>query len=104
MPPTSDEQIKFLVSVQRLLDEGLLVATSKFALLLSLADLSIELGDDSGAGCRRTLVRNDAFRYNAEPMKDLPVYLGLGMVLVIGLGLFMLGARNLWRSCSLPAT
>ena len=28
-------------------------------------------------------------------MKDFPVYLGLGLVLAIGLGLFMLGARNL---------
>lgn len=47
---------------------------------------------------QRTLERNDAVRYNAEPMKDFPVYLGLGLVLVIGLGLFMLGARNLRRA------
>src|SRR5215472_12573146 len=31
-------------------------------------------------------------------MKDFPVYLGLGLVLAIGLGLFMLGARNLGRA------
>jgi hypothetical protein len=31
-----------------LLDEGLFVASYKFALLLALADLSIEAGDDSG--------------------------------------------------------
>lgn len=49
MPPTSDEQIRFLVNHQRLLDEGLFVASYKFALLLSLADLSVEKGDDSGA-------------------------------------------------------
>jgi hypothetical protein len=49
VPPTSDEQIRFLVNLQRLLDEGLFVASYKFALLLSLADLSIEKGDDSGA-------------------------------------------------------
>jgi hypothetical protein len=42
MPPTSDEQIRFLVNLQRLLDEGLFVASYKFALLLSLADLSVE--------------------------------------------------------------
>jgi len=48
MPPTSDEQIRFLVNLQRLLDEGLFVASYKFALLLSLADLSVECGDDSG--------------------------------------------------------
>jgi len=30
--PTSDEQIRFLVSLQRLFDEGLFVASYKFAL------------------------------------------------------------------------
>jgi 5-methylcytosine-specific restriction endonuclease McrA len=49
MPPTSDEQIRFLANLQRLLDEGSFVASYKFALLLALADLSIEHGDDSGA-------------------------------------------------------
>jgi len=49
MQPSSDEQIKFLVNLRRLLDEGLFVALYKFALLLALADLSIEQGDDSGA-------------------------------------------------------
>ena len=49
MRPTSDEQVRFLVQVQRLLDEGQFVASYKFALLLALADLSIEHGDDSGA-------------------------------------------------------
>lgn len=48
VPPSSDEQVRFLVNVQRLLDEGLFVATYKDALLLSLADLCIERGDDSG--------------------------------------------------------
>lgn len=49
MAPTSDDQIRFLVNLQRLLDEGSFVASYKFALLLALADLSIEHGDDSGA-------------------------------------------------------
>ena len=49
MQPTADEQIAFLVKLQRLLDEGLFVASYKFALLLALADLSVENGDDSGA-------------------------------------------------------
>lgn len=49
MPPTSDGQIQFMVDIQRLLDEGLFTASYKFALLLALADLSIERGDDSGA-------------------------------------------------------
>src|SRR6516225_1319522 len=49
MRPTPEEQIQFLVNLQRLLDEGLFVASYKFALLLALADLSVENGDDSGA-------------------------------------------------------
>jgi hypothetical protein len=40
MAPTSDEQIQFMVHIQRLLDEGLFTASYKFALLLALADLS----------------------------------------------------------------
>ena len=52
--PTSDEQIQFLVSLQRLLDEGQFVASYKFALLLSLADLCVEMGDDSGAALTLT--------------------------------------------------
>src|SRR5688500_5099541 len=52
MQPSSDEQIRFLVNIQRLLDEGSFVATYKYALLLSLADLSIEKGGDSGLPLR----------------------------------------------------
>jgi hypothetical protein len=46
--PSSDEQVKFLLRVQRLLAEGSFVATYKHALLLSIADICIEKGDDSG--------------------------------------------------------
>jgi 5-methylcytosine-specific restriction endonuclease McrA len=49
MCPTSEEQIQFLVNLQRLLNELLFVASYKFALLLALADLSVENGDDSAA-------------------------------------------------------
>lgn len=49
MLPTTDEQIAFLVKLQRLLAEGVFVASYKFALLLALADLSVEKGDDTGA-------------------------------------------------------
>jgi hypothetical protein len=48
VPPSAEEQVRFLVKVQRLLEEGQFVASYKFALLLALADLSIEVGDDSG--------------------------------------------------------
>jgi HNH endonuclease len=49
MQPAANEQIRFLVNLQRLLEEGLFVASYKFALLLALADLSVESGDDTGA-------------------------------------------------------
>jgi HNH endonuclease len=49
MAPSAEEQVQFLLRVQRLLGEGLFTATYKYALLMALADLSIELGDDSGA-------------------------------------------------------
>jgi 5-methylcytosine-specific restriction endonuclease McrA len=49
MPPSPEQQIKFLVNIQRLLAEGLFVASYKYALLLSLADISVEKGNDSGA-------------------------------------------------------
>ena len=49
MPPSPDDQIRFLVNLQRLLDEGLFVASYKVALLLSLTDLAIEKGDNSGS-------------------------------------------------------
>lgn len=47
-PPTPEDQVKFLTNLQRLLAEGQFVATYKYALLLALADISIEAGDDSG--------------------------------------------------------
>lgn len=42
--PTPDRQIEFLTNFQRLLSEGLFVATCKYALLMALADLCIEHG------------------------------------------------------------
>jgi len=46
--PTAEEQILFLQHLQLLFDEGEFQATYKFALLLSLAELAVERGDDSG--------------------------------------------------------
>ena len=48
-PPSPEEQIVFIRSFQRLLDEGGFVATYKFALLYAIADLCVLRGDDSGA-------------------------------------------------------
>jgi hypothetical protein len=52
MPPEPEAQIRFLVNLQRLLGEGQFVATYKYALLLALADISVEEGDDSGSTLR----------------------------------------------------
>ena len=50
--PTPEEQVKFLRNIQRLLSEGLFVASYKFALVHALADLSVLKGEDSGAPVR----------------------------------------------------
>ncbi|MBP7146523.1 MAG: HNH endonuclease [Acidobacteria bacterium] len=47
--PTAEQHLRFLANLQRLLDEGAFVATYKFALLMALADLAVERGDDSNA-------------------------------------------------------
>jgi hypothetical protein len=44
MPQGPDDQVRFLANLQRMLDEGLFVASYKFALLFSLADLLVENG------------------------------------------------------------
>ena len=46
--PSPREQIEFLQKLQRLLDEGVFVASYKYALLHAIADLCITRGDDSG--------------------------------------------------------
>jgi len=48
-PPDDRAQLEFLQYIQRVFDEGEFVATYKFALLVALAELSIERGDDTGA-------------------------------------------------------
>jgi 5-methylcytosine-specific restriction endonuclease McrA len=45
--PEPEAQVQFLFKIQRLLSEGGFVATYKYALLLSLAELAVERGDDS---------------------------------------------------------
>jgi len=49
MVPSPEDQVQFLLKIQRLLGEGLFSATYKYALLMAMADLSVELGSDSGA-------------------------------------------------------
>ncbi len=47
--PSDRAQVEFLTHLQRVLTEGGFVASYKFALLLALADVAVEMGDDSGA-------------------------------------------------------
>lgn len=47
--PNAERQLQFLTNLQRLLAEGQFVATYKYALLLALADIAVESGDDSGS-------------------------------------------------------
>ena len=47
--PSPEQQVDFLRKVQRLLSEGIFVASYKFALLRALADLAVLKGDDSDA-------------------------------------------------------
>ena len=47
--PTAEAQLSFLAKLQRLFSEGDFTATYKFALLIALADLAVELGTDDGA-------------------------------------------------------
>lgn len=48
VPPSAEEQLKFMRWMQRLFTEGEFTATYKYALIMALAELSIEYGDDSG--------------------------------------------------------
>lgn len=50
--PTAEAQIEFLQNIQRLFNEGEFQATYKFALLLTLAELAVEHGDDTGSETR----------------------------------------------------
>lgn len=47
-PPSAEAQLAFLGKLQRLFAEGDFTATYKFALLVALADLAVELGADDG--------------------------------------------------------
>lgn len=47
-PPSAERQLLFLSKLQRLFTESDFTATYKFALLISFADLAVELGADDG--------------------------------------------------------
>ena len=47
--PAPEQEVRFLVNLQRLLSEGQFVSTYKYALLMALADIAVENGGDSEA-------------------------------------------------------
>lgn len=46
--PTAEQQLEFLQRIQRLFEDGNFSATYKYALLMALAELAVELGADDG--------------------------------------------------------
>ena len=63
-PPSAEAQLAFLARLQRVFSEGDFTATYKFALLVALADLSVELGSDDGSHLRIS-IRQIAKRFVA---------------------------------------
>ena len=70
--PTPESQILFLTNLQRLLSEGSFVATYKYALLMALADLCIEIGrdDDSGFVIDSALIAEKFVQYYWRQLKS----------------------------------
>jgi hypothetical protein len=66
------------VNIQRLLDEGSFVATYKFALLLALAELSIERGSKPVTPLRGELEAFRRFGRKKAAQKGAPVLLAGG--------------------------
>ena len=54
-PPSPEAQVRFLSQLQRLLSDGGRSASYKYALLLAIADISVEKGDDYRFGARAGL-------------------------------------------------
>ena len=46
--PTAQEQLQFLQRIQQLLTDSSFTSTYKFALLLAITELSVEMGQDTG--------------------------------------------------------
>ncbi len=73
--PTPRYQLQFLKNLQRLLAEGRFTASYKYALLLSLADVAVEQGDDSGQALTiptKTLAEKFIHYYWRQSLPYLP--------------------------------
>lgn len=78
MTPSAEDQLLFLQRVQRILEEGVFTASYKYALLLSLADLAVEKGDDSGDALPISLddVAEKLIRYYWRQARPYPLTVG----------------------------
>jgi 5-methylcytosine-specific restriction endonuclease McrA len=61
--PTAEEQLVFLAKIQRIFAEGEFTATYKFALLVSLAELAIEVPQLGGASELELSIRSIATKF-----------------------------------------
>ena len=71
--PSADDQLAFLGKLQRLLAEGDFTATYKYALLVALAELAVEVGTDDAAPLRLS-IRQIAARFIALYWRQAALY------------------------------
>ncbi|WP_459720304.1 HNH endonuclease [Paraburkholderia sp. 2C] len=57
LAPTADQQLAFLRQLQLVFDEGEFSSTYKYALLLALGELAVEMGDDTGSSLQIPIER-----------------------------------------------
>lgn len=90
--PSAEDQLTFLSKLQRLFSEGDFTATYKFALLIALADLAVERGDDTAAPMTLTL-RDIAARFIALYWNHVAPFGGLKGAQAAGMLSQNLGAQ-----------
>jgi hypothetical protein len=69
--PSPEHQIEFLSQMQRLLSEGLFVAAYKYALLMALADLCVEQGQDDDGSLQISTQRSNGELFQQRPIDPL---------------------------------
>ena len=73
--PSAQEQLQFLQRIQQLLNDSSFTSTYKFALLLAITELSVEMGQDSGESLAipiRTLAEKTIELYWQQTLPYLP--------------------------------
>lgn len=73
--PSAQEQLQFLQRIQQLLNDSSFTSTYKFALLLAITELSVEMGQDNGESLAipiRTLAEKTIELYWQQTLPTLP--------------------------------